>query len=332
MDEFESILKGFTYQQARLQFEGKGHKALLYIEDATDRLFWEGIVNAVRPGFFDVKPFSQPGSEGKRRLEKEYSKVNSTYMVAVDSDFDYLCPHRSPLAVTMNESPYILHTFIYSLESHICCNESLTDIDNRIRLNISAPVASISNVVQQYSSLIYEALCLFAFIHNTSPENCPEHEFREAVKFPADLHVTDDGNSISQSAETALRAKLDIFIQNYSSRIQNQDEYSEFCQSLREKNITENTAFMFINGHDLYNSIVSLAFRKCTNLNRIADEQWVDSEVPQEQIQSRKNQVRNYYRENCNIGTLFFQGTAHMTNLFWQKITEKLNLAITTQT
>ncbi|MDT0639861.1 DUF4435 domain-containing protein [Citrobacter werkmanii] len=332
MDEFESIMKGFAYQRARLQFEGKGHKALLYIEDAGDRLFWEGITNAVHPGFFDVKPFTQTGSEGKRRLEKEYPKVNPAYMVAVDSDFDYLCPQRSPLAATMNASPYILHTFIYSLESHICCREALTDIDNRIRLNIPVPVASISKVVQEYSSLIYKALCLFAFIHNSSPENCPEHEFREAVKFPAGHHITDDGNSISPSAKAALNTKLDIFIQNYNSQIQNQNEYSDFCQSLREKDITENTAFMFINGHDLYNSIVSLAFKKCTNLNRIADEHWVDSEVPQEQIQSRKNQVKNYYRDNCNVGTLFFQGTVHMTSLFCQKITEKLNLAIAHQT
>lgn len=101
---------------------------LLYVEDSSDRGFWECVVNAVCPGHYRVMKYSQDGSDGKRLLEKEYDNLHKKFIVGVDGDYDYLCPNRNQFSLKLNHSPFILHTHSYAVENLRGCQKPLLTI------------------------------------------------------------------------------------------------------------------------------------------------------------------------------------------------------------
>lgn len=136
-------------------------KGIIHIEDASDRLFWRKVVGAVCPDRYDIKPFSQGGAQGKRRLEQQYRHLHKDYLIAVDSDYDFLCPDRNEFSAELNANPFVLHTFCYSRESFIHTPEALEILTDCIYLHEkthSHLYRKPCNVFQ----LLFMTLCLFS--------------------------------------------------------------------------------------------------------------------------------------------------------------------------
>lgn len=136
MSEFSDFLRHSSFIRSYTAISSGQEKGIIYVEDATDRTFWEKIVNFVCPGRYEIKPFGSPGVEGKRKLEMEYAHLHKERLVAVDGDFDYSCPARNNYSVHLIQNPFVLHTFYYSRESFINTREAILHLIDSLYLHV----------------------------------------------------------------------------------------------------------------------------------------------------------------------------------------------------
>lgn len=298
-------------------------KGVIHIEDATDRLFWKKVVNTICPNRYDIKPYSKPGSEGKRQLEKQYKHLNKDYLIAVDSDYDFLCPDRSEFSSEMNANPFVLHTFCYSKESFIHTPENIDDLTDCIHLHDKTH-NHIQEALRIFSIIIYDALLVFSWLHNKDQQQFEESAFNASFMLPAGVYLLDDCLEVNESALSNLRQSVKRYIDAHADFIDDKESFERHESAIRERGITPENALLFINGHDLLDGIFRPSYERFIRKSRKKDNEWVEANYPAQKVQSRKNQVRNHYEDNCRVHQLLNRCESYVASTFWQKITQKL--------
>lgn len=324
MSDLSEIMRRAEYVRGYTAIASSGpQKGIIHIEDATDRLFWTKVVNTVCPGRYDIKPFSQPGSEGKRKLEKEYQSLNKEYLVAVDSDYDYLCPDRNEYAAELNANPFVLHTFCYSRESFIHTPEAIESLTDCIYLHEKTECCTLE-ALQRFSGMVYDALLVFSWLHNQDQQRFKESDFSESFRLPAGVLLLDDDLAVNEVAFESLSRSVQQYTDAHATFISDRESFGQHQEVLRARGITPGNALLFINGHRLLDGVFRPVYEKLIRKSRSTDNEWVETHYPENETQDRKNQVRNHYKENCNARQLLSRCEAYTTSPFWQRITQKL--------
>lgn len=328
MSELTDFMRSGAFIKSYTAMQSSGpEKGIIYTEDASDRLFWENVVNKACPGRYDIKPFGSPGSQGKRGLEKEYGHLHQDRLIAVDGDFDYICPRRNEYASHLADNPFVLHTFFYSRECHISTCESLTDIINRIYLHVRSP-ESISEAILSYSRVIYPALILFSFLHNSDQPVYREDDFSAVIKIPDGACLVNADMTVNEVAIAGVRRNVEEFCSENAHHIEEAgDEYTEHTDTLCRLGVTHDNAYLFTNGHKVLKSLVVPVLQKLSRERQEQDKSWVRDSFSDNSVRDRINQVINYYKTNCNVDFLVSSCEAYKNQEFWRRITEKLKSA-----
>ncbi|WP_312778703.1 DUF4435 domain-containing protein [Pseudescherichia sp.] len=327
MDDFDSIRASRDFLNAYNVFTTSIPAGFLYIEDASDRLFWEGLVKSICPGRYRVMPYSQGGAEAKRSLEREYVNLHQDFIVGVDSDYDYLCSNRNEFAGELISNRYVLHTFYYSRESHINSPEAISEILECFHLH-KYPENQLLDSLGKYSKTIYPALCLFSWLHNAEWQTHPENLFNIAIRLPEGSRLLNDDLTVNENTIDGVKTKVDEYINTYSSQVTDSQGYSLHLKQLLQQGINKENAHLFTDGHYLLDGILIPSLKMVVMAGQNQDKDWVEKNYEGEAIGQRKRQVVNHYKENCNTGTLVFQCTAYHSGPFWQRITEKMRAII----
>lgn len=298
-------------------------KGIIHIEDATDRLFWKKVVNAVCPDRYDIKPYSQPGSEGKRQLEKLYQHLNKDYLIAVDSDYDFLCPDKSEFSAELNANPFILHTFCYSRESFIHTPENVDDLTDCIHLHEKTH-SHIQEALRRFSITVYDALLIFSWLHNQNQQQFKESVFNECFRLPDGVYLLDENLEVNETAFNNLSQSVKHYTEVHADLISDKESFERHETAIRERGITPENALLFINGHDLLDGIFRPAYERFISKSRKKDNEWVEANYPVSEVRPRKNQVRNHYEDNCRVQQLLTRCESYAASSFWQKSTQKL--------
>lgn len=325
MSDMSEIMRGGGFIQLYTSIASSGtRKGIIYIEDAVDRLFWERVINAVCPDRYEIKPYSQPGSEGKRKLEREYGNLHKDLLVAVDADYDYICPGRNEFAVALNSNPFILHTYFYSKESYLHTSEAIDFLTNAVHLNIQTE-QQIQQALQRYSAIVFDALCLFSWLHNRNAQQFHENDFNQHIQLPNGVRILNDDLIVNEDALEQLRLTAENYLNHYSQYIDDEADFDQHRDILYERGLRPENALLFTNGHALLDKIFRPAYELFIRKCRKNENDWVSENYPENQARDRKNQVRNHYENNCKSTTLIHHCDAYRTASFWQKITQKFS-------
>lgn len=324
MSELSDTMFSTDFVRLYTAIESSGpQKGVIHIEDATDRLFWKKIVNAVCPGRYDIKTFSQPGSEGKRKLEQQYQHLSKDYLIAVDSDYDFLCPNRSEFSAELNANPFVLHTFCYSRESFIHTPESVEELTDCIHLHEKTH-SHIQEALRLFSITVYDALLIFSWLNNQDQQRFKESDFNQCFRLPAGVYLLDDSLDVNEPAFESLRQSVKRYTEAHAELISDRESYERHEAAIRERGITPESALLFINGHHLLDGIFRPVYERLIRKSKRNDNEWVKAHYPGNETQPRRNQVRNHYEQNCNVHQLINRCESYTTSPFWQRITQKL--------
>lgn len=325
MSELSDIMRSAEYIRLYTSLASSGvQKGIVYIEDALDRIFWERIFDSVFPNRYEVKPYSQPGAEGKRKLEQEYGNLHRHLLVAVDADYDYLCPERNDFAAVLNNNPFIIHTYFYSKESYIHTSDSIDSLTNSVHLNVQTE-HQINQALQFYSGIIYDAFCHFSWLHNRDAQQFPENEFNQSIQLPEGIRVLSDDLTINEEAFAPLRESAENYVNQHVQYINDEIGFANHRDKLSELGLLPNNTLLFTNGHTLLDKIFRPVYDMYLRQCRKNDSDWVVANYPVPQQRSRLNQVRNHYVDNCKASTLIHHCQAYKTGLFWNKIAQKIS-------
>lgn len=322
MPAFDSLLKSAKYIKAYTKQQTGKPRGVLYVENPSDRLFWENVIAQVCPEQYSVKSFSLEDAPGKRLLEKEYSKLHRFYIVGVDGDFDYLCPDRHEFASYLNNSPYVIHTFTYSRESVIFSTPSILDISNRLAFRHKLPHDCIEALIE-YSKIIFSALSVFSYAHNLNWQDFKEDQFTNAISLPVGETLLTDGLQVNLAALDGVRVTSRKYIDSILHAISNGIDEKHCCDILTERSITPEIAYMFINGHYLKDSIVKPMLDLLKRKNKYEDISDVKAKIPKARWKQSINEVENYFKNCCHTESIIHNANCYTSGVIWDLIKEK---------
>lgn len=320
---------------------------LVYVEDESDIPFWSNILGKN----YSVRVYSKKIDErwekvrGKGTLLKlaEQGLLNEQQRIAIDADFDYLCPnYRSDGKIIQQHGQYIYHTFVYGRESIVYSHNYLNYfVKNKLYYSHDVELQfDFMEFIELYSKLCYKPLTYFLYLREYHKieqidlnqwgkyqSNCKSSKknsdfWKCFFVFDYLCDITDlltNELKINHYLVQKLMLDIDDFCDSLSkSAFFIQNEYQSFIKQLNERELSETNACYFINAHIFEDEIIKPIF---TKLKAIIHQKEIEC-VANQDI-SRKNAVINHY--NCSFDDLLSSSAIDFLlqdseNLFLNKI------------
>jgi len=280
----------------------------VYVENTPDSSFWQSIFEPYETQIqvtFKFSPYSgKDATTGKRKLESLISQANSVFLICLDSDYDYLL--QSKLAQIIQDNPFVFQTYAYAMENLKCYPNGLNILCRRATHNYEDDTIDISLVLAEYSRIIYPLLISNLYFYYSKQESrFPVKSFRSIVTIGnlnpdnyQDLLNTLESSIIEKQKELAI----DVNISDFSK------QFSE---------ITTENAYLFMNCHALYATVLNLLKGVCKSLKNQHKER-IDQLAEK---QKKSDDEKNYNHETGDIKTLLDNNDKFTDCFLFQKIT-----------
>ena len=108
MSDFINYTSNIEYIKALTEIKTGRQKKLIYVEDKSDIFFWEKLIEFIDLDNYEIMVYSNNKIKGKRILETRFDDVSEYFMVAIDSDYDYLCPNYRKGSYLENKNIFTL--------------------------------------------------------------------------------------------------------------------------------------------------------------------------------------------------------------------------------
>ncbi|MCU4437485.1 DUF4435 domain-containing protein [Acinetobacter bereziniae] len=274
-------------------------KGVVYIEDDTDQFFWETFVNTVFPNQYNVQAsiIGRPGKRGKRALEKLYQGANKKVLIAVDSDYDFICPNYK-FGTHFYSNQFILHTFGFSRESALLEIKNLDCFFRNCKFTIQNNIDLIS-FISKFSNIAYIGLVQFTNeIFNKNKSNITESDFSNCFNILDKKIVTDD----LLLDENLLQIIENNIISLFSSIKLTVAEFENAEQRLKILGINPNNAYRYICGHTVYDLIIKI-YDQLKDLLFDLEFQKIKDDFGKDDIGPRYKQLKSYFETHFAIET-----------------------------
>ena len=276
----------------------KSHKqkqqGVIYIEDITDKEFWEKIATQ-----HFVQLYSEEGRAitGKSKLLEICSKNN---LIAIDSDFDLICPnHRRESVIFSEKKAFILQTYTHGLENLIFSPEYLCEVLNKNFKFYLNHDNNIQKIIQKLAEIWFEPYRKFLFLLDNKYTKFNHDDWISNIRFKN----TECQEIVLNLNFSTYKKRLKELNQHLEQNIDD-EKYHLFCERLSKHFFDRKQVYAFIRCHDWAESFV-LPIVGMIIGNRIKKEiDHVDENFQGNELRDRKNQVNNYFKDNCNIKTV----------------------------
>ncbi len=236
------------------------------VEDKEDIEFWQKMISYARPGVkIKFYPYSSTGKNnhatGKKACLKYIKDLNSRYLIAVDSDFDYLLDNTN-----ININRYVLQTYTYSWENHHCQIDGLEQEWHQWNNCFSFAV-----FLQSLSHILYAPLLTLLWQKKQRQKSFTLKRLIALInlqKISGHGLNSNDGAQLIQNIQQAISTQL--ILKNPSSVAFN--TFKNLCQ---QKGLTQETAYLYMQGHCIYD-LVNWMGREIVDGNLAFKEQVLD--------------------------------------------------------
>lgn len=265
----------------------KGESLRIFVEDEEDVPFWKDIFSLC-----NVKTVVNPASITSQKRGKEIllryahnNQLGKNLVIAVDSDYDYLLGDFFEKSKLINESPFIFQTYVYSIENF----KSLAEIQHQIIIEATLfdnDIFDYTEYIEFYSENIYELFVYSLFYHKENLKNAEKHkkEYQEKEKKLSveELKKWQTENKVTaifaieefckiielnkfeigkwKASFEKIKLKIDKKLEQLP-KIEEQ-ELEKLKQTLKDKNVTSKTTYLFAKGHKIYDNVVGLCVKE----------------------------------------------------------------------
>lgn len=237
-------------------------KIVAYVESYEDVFFWRMVLGRFEDDtrYFEIMlPTRQSHLDrGKKAaIASMLHGVGKDMIACVDADYDYLMQGASANSRQLLESPYIFHTYVYSIESYQCYAPGLHDICVMATLN-DHHVFDFERYLSEYSRAIYPL-----FVWNIWCYRTPNYVHFTLSDF---LRIVDPGIVRLRDVRNALqvvRMKAERKARQLAhEHPEFEDEREDLERELAQLGVTPDTTYLYIQGHHLFNKVVAPVMQK----------------------------------------------------------------------
>ena len=199
----------------------------------------------------------------ERRVERDM--LGPSMIACVDADYDYLIKGATETSRKVCESPYVLHTYAYSIENLQCYAPSLHNVAVMVTLN-DHRIFDFEEWLSLYSEAIFP-LFVWSIWHYRRPiyGNFTITDFNRTIEL--------GGFTLSNPLGAIQNIRNKVFKKVGWLQRQYPDAKESYLalkrELLEELGVTPQTTYLYIQGHHLFDKVVVPVMQKvCTKLVR----------------------------------------------------------------
>jgi len=244
-------------------------RIVAYVESYDDIYFWRTVLGPFEDDhrYFEVMlPSKVNLTRGKKSVLMNFlagEPLGHDMIACVDADYDYLMQGATAQSKKVLHSPYVFHTYVYAIENYQCYAPSLHDVCVSVTLN-DHRIFDFRDYFSRYSEAIFPLFVWSIMVYRNG--NYPRFSLTDFNR------VADPGGFTVHNPEPSLaniRRKVGVKIRELQRQFPDaKDEYLKTKESLRNLGVTPQTTYLYIQGHHLFDTVVSPILSKVCNLLR----------------------------------------------------------------
>lgn len=296
----DNLTSSYLEAANRLNSRRQRRKIVAYVESYDDVFFWRSILSQFETAdyYFEVMlPTRESMLErGKKAalMSALHGKTGQWLIACVDADYDYLIQGASELSQTILSSPYIFHTYAYAIENMQCYAPSLHDVCVAVTLN-DHYIFDIRRYIEDYSEAIWPLFVWNIWYYRTG------HYGRFTMT--DFLRVIEVGNFKMEAADQIIanvRRKVGQRCRQLRAANPKAEKgWHDVEDDLRRLGATPKTAYLYIQGHHLFDKVVLPMMTKlCDKLIRQRQ-----SEIARQSVHGvqRRNELSCYTNSLADV-------------------------------
>ncbi|MBR6287453.1 MAG: DUF4435 domain-containing protein, partial [Bacteroidaceae bacterium] len=230
---------------------------IAYVESYDDIFFWRSVLSDFENDerYFEVMlPSQNTLSKGKKQvlMNALCDRLGSNMIACVDADYDYLLGDTTPTSREVNNNPFILHTYVYSIENYQCMAESLHNVCVMATLN-DRHIIDFAAFMHAFSEIVFPLFVwsVWAYRYNRY-RVFSLTDFCEAVKIEA-FNIAHPEHSLEK-----IRRNVNRRIGWLQRKLpEARKTYEPLRHEILQLGVTPETTYLYIQGHHLLDNVVS---------------------------------------------------------------------------
>lgn len=308
MQSLTSNLNSRYFQAANQLQKRKKKRIVAYVESYDDIFFWRSLLSEYENEereFQVVLPSRTTLSRGKKTaLMNTLGPYLGQYMIAcVDADLDYMLQGYTNSSKMMLDNPYVLHTYVYSIENLQCYAPSLHNVCVMATLN-DRNLFDFEAYLQTYSEIIYELFVWSIWLYRQTRFNeMPLSSFNNIISI--------DKVNIFNPAEAFERLRHQVnrkvsWMQHHYQEAKG--KLRPLKEELERLGVTPQNTYLYIQGHHLMDNVLGGVLDTVCNLLRRDREKEI-KRLAGNKKQQMDNELASYQHSQSPVETMVHRNT-----------------------
>ena len=303
-----------TYSENASILTGNPNRVIVEIEDNIDMGFWKDILKEKCPSkdyhfnpYHTVLNDNDMGNrvKGKTRIMEMASQMNDWHIGCIDSDYDWILSDYCDKGKTINDNKYLLQTYAYSFENLLCLSSALNDFCQETTEECTD--VDFNDYVQKVSATIYPLLIWSLYLYSKG-----NHDFTPTAWHDILISTLKDTEASLTLIEEKVKAKFDELNTIHASEISERDNLKESLS--KTKGITEENAYLFVRGHELFDHLVNSILKPIIESLRIQHYDRIkESDIDKE---ARTIALKDYSNKQKSVKDLLYKNYRYKGQTF----------------
>lgn len=297
----------------RMRSRQARRRIVAYVESYDDIFFWRTVLSRFENEqlYFEVMlPSRYNLSKGKKPVLMNLigNKVGHDMIACVDADYDYLLQGRTKLSADIINNPYILHTYVYAIENYQCYAPSLHNVCVMVTLN-DRQVFDFQRFMRTYSQAIYPLFVWNIWHYRYGCySDFTMSDFNRVIE-TGNINIGRPAQAID-NVQRKVQRKVSALKHMHPEAV---PQVEQLAQELTQLGITPDTTYLYIQGHHLYDKVVTPLLKKvCSRLRQQRENEIHHNAQHGTQL---RNELASYSHSVGDINTMLRRNTEYQTAL-----------------
>ena len=236
-------------------------------------------------------------------------------IACVDADYDYLMHGMTVSSKQVLDSPYVFHTYVYAIENFQCYAPSLHNVCVSVTLN-DHRIFDFREYFRLFSEAIFPLFVWSVMMYRNG--NYPKFTITDfnRIADPGGFNVMSPGPSI-ENVKRKVRTKINELQRQYPDA---KEEYLATKDSIKALGVTPQTTYLYIQGHHLFDTVVSPMLSKVCNLLR--QERQTEINHARAHQTQKQNEMTCYENSLQDIKVMLKKNNGYMSSEQFRRIQE----------
>ena len=298
-------------------------RIVAYVESYDDIYFWRTVLSDFEDDkrYFEVMlPSKANLTRGKKSVLMNFLEgepLGKDMIACVDADYDYLLQGRTQQSRRVLESPYVFHTYVYAIENYQCYAPSLHNVCVSVTLN-DHRIFDFREYFTQLSEALFPLFVWSVMLYRNGNYSKFSISDFNRIADPGGFSVYKPEPSIAN-----VKRKVSTKIHELQRLFPDaKEEYLQTKDDIRSLGVTPQTTYLYMQGHHLFDTVVTPILSKVCNLLRQERQNEIYYAVAHKT--QKRNEMTCYENSLQDIKVMLKKNSGYMVSEQFRQVQEDI--------